>query len=119
VFGETKFGVQRLSDKLNKLNFTSVAIHGNKSQSQRQRALREFKENRAQILVATDVAARGIDIPDVSHVINFDQPATFEDYTHRIGRTGRAGQTGKALTFVAPRLARKNPPQKNSRKSAK
>ena len=103
LFGETKFGVQRLSDKLNNLGFTSVAIHGNKSQSQRQRALRDFKDNKARILVATDVAARGIDIPNVSHVINFDQPATFEDYTHRIGRTGRGGATGKALTFVAPK----------------
>ncbi|NCO10440.1 DEAD/DEAH box helicase [Candidatus Saccharibacteria bacterium] len=102
LFGETKFGVQRLSDHLEKSGISSVAIHGNKSQSQRQRALKAFKDNRARVLVATDVAARGLDIPNVSHVINFDQPATYEDYVHRIGRTGRAGATGKAFTFVSP-----------------
>lgn len=100
LFGETKFGVQRLSDHLERSGFTSVAIHGNKSQSQRQRALKSFKDNQVRIMVATDVAARGLDIPNVSHVINFDQPATYEDYVHRIGRTGRGGATGKALTFV-------------------
>lgn len=104
LFGETKFGVQRLSDYLEKSGFSSVAIHGNKSQSQRQRALRDFRDNQVRILVATDVAARGLDIPNVSHVINFDQPATYEDYVHRIGRTGRGGATGKALTFVARRF---------------
>lgn len=103
LFGETKFGVQKLSDALEKSGFSSVAIHGNKSQSQRQRALRAFAQNQARIMVATDVAARGLDIPLVSHVINFDQPATYEDYIHRIGRTGRGGATGKALTFVASR----------------
>jgi superfamily II DNA/RNA helicase len=100
LFGETKHGVQRLSDKLNKQGVNSVAIHGNKSQSQRQRALRSFKDNQSRVMVATDVAARGLDIPNVSHVINFDQPATYEDYIHRIGRTGRGGATGKALTFI-------------------
>lgn len=100
LFGETKYGVQRLSDNLAKQGFASVAIHGNKSQSQRQRALQAFKDGKARILVATDVAARGLDIPNVSHVINFDQPATYEDYVHRIGRTGRGTATGKALTFV-------------------
>jgi ATP-dependent RNA helicase RhlE len=100
VFGETKFGVQRLSDHLEKSGHSSVAIHGNKSQSQRQRALKAFKDNQVRVLVATDVAARGLDIPNVSHVINFDQPATYEDYIHRIGRTGRGGAKGKALTFV-------------------
>lgn len=103
LFGETKFGVQRLSDHLEKSGFASVAIHGNKSQSQRQRALKAFKDNHARIMVATDVAARGLDIPNVSHVINFDQPATYEDYVHRIGRTGRGGATGKAFTFVERR----------------
>ena len=103
LFGETKFGVQRLSDHLEKSGHTSVAIHGNKSQSQRQRALKAFKDNKAQVLVATDVAARGLDIPNVSHVINFDQPATYEDYVHRIGRTGRGNATGKALTFISKR----------------
>lgn len=103
VFGETKYGVQRLSDSLEKNGHTAVAIHGNKSQSQRQRALKAFKENKVRVMVATDVAARGLDIPNVSHVINFDQPATYEDYVHRIGRTGRGGATGKALTFVDKR----------------
>lgn len=103
VFGETKYGVQRLSDHLEKSGVTSVAIHGNKSQSQRQRALKAFKDNKVRVMVATDVAARGLDIPNVSHVINFDQPATYEDYVHRIGRTGRGGATGKALTFIERR----------------
>ncbi|MCR4306735.1 MAG: C-terminal helicase domain-containing protein, partial [Candidatus Yonathbacteria bacterium] len=75
-------------------------IHGDKNQSKRQKALGLFKDNRAQILVATDVAARGLDISGISHVINYDIPATYDDYIHRIGRTGRAGKKGKALTFV-------------------
>lgn len=103
VFGETKFGVQRLADALSKDDLPAVAIHGNKSQSQRERALKSFKSETVKIMVATDVAARGLDIPDVTHVINFDQPATYEDYVHRIGRTGRAGKTGKAITFVSQR----------------
>lgn len=102
LFGETKFGVQRLADHLDNRGVASTAIHGNKSQSQRQRALKAFKNDHVKVLVATDVAARGLDIPNVSHVINFDQPATYEDYVHRIGRTGRGTATGKALTFVAP-----------------
>lgn len=106
VFGETKYGVQRLSDHLEKSGMSSVAIHGNKSQSQRQRALKSFKDGKASIMVATDVAARGLDIPNVSHVINFDQPATYEDYVHRIGRTGRGGATGKAFTFVPTQTRR-------------
>ena len=106
VFGETKYGVQRLADNLAKEGLPAVAIHGNKSQSQRQRALNDFKQNRVKIMVATDVAARGLDIPNVSHVINFDQPATYDDYIHRIGRTGRAGNVGQAFTFVAPRRSR-------------
>lgn len=100
VFGQTKFGVQRLAQKLTEFGIPTEAIHGNKSQGQRQRALDAFKKDRVRVLVATDVAARGLDIPDVSHVINFDQPNTYEDYVHRIGRTGRAGKTGQALTFV-------------------
>jgi len=103
VFGETKYGVQRLSDHLDKSGVPSTAIHGNKSQSQRQRALKAFKDNQVRVMVATDVAARGLDIPNVSHVINFDQPQTYEDYVHRIGRTGRGGATGKALTFIERR----------------
>lgn len=100
VFGETKFGVQRLADTLTKSGLKAEAIHGNKSQAQRRRALEAFKKNNVQILCATDVAARGLDIPDVSVVINFDQPNDYETYIHRIGRTGRAGKAGLALTFV-------------------
>lgn len=100
VFGQTKHGVRKLSDMLSKKGFRSVAIHGDKTQNERKRALDMFHKNQAQVLVATDVAARGLDIANVSHVINFDTPATYEDYVHRIGRTGRANQKGCALTFV-------------------
>mgnify|MGYP000858836657 FL=1 len=100
VFGDTKYGVQRLADNLSKQGIPAVAIHGNKSQSQRERALKSFKRGEVNVLVATDVAARGLDIPNVSHVINFDQPKAYEDYVHRIGRTGRAGKRGNALTFI-------------------
>jgi superfamily II DNA/RNA helicase len=103
VFGETKFGVQRLSDYLDNSGISSIAIHGNKNQSQRQRALKQFKDGRVRVMVATDVAARGLDIPNVSHVINFDTPQTYEDYIHRIGRTGRGGASGHALTFIDAR----------------
>ncbi len=100
VFGRTKWGVEKLSKKLQQQGFSVDSIHGNKSQNQRIRVLNLFKENRLQVLVATDVAARGLDIESVSHVINFDEPATMTDYIHRIGRTGRAEKSGKALTFV-------------------
>ena len=100
IFHETKYGAQRLSDHLTKNNLPSVAIHGNKTQSQRQKALSQFKAENVKVMVATDVAARGLDIDNVTHVINFEQPRTYEDYVHRIGRTGRAGKYGKALTFV-------------------
>ena len=103
VFGETKHGVQRLADKISQSGIQAEAIHGNKSQSQRERALKNFKNNSVNVLVATDVAARGLDIPNVSHVINFDQPKAYDDYVHRIGRTGRAGKSGTALTFVESR----------------
>ena len=106
VFCETKHFAQRLSDRLVKSGFKSEAIHGNKSQSQRDRALKAFKSGQVSILVATDVAARGLDIPNVSHVINFDAPKQYDDYVHRIGRTGRAGQSGTALTFVTESSAR-------------
>lgn len=100
VFGQTKWGVQRLAENLSKSGFPAEAIHGNKSQPQRKRALQNFKDDRVKVLVATDVAARGLDIPNVSHVINFDQPNTYQDYVHRIGRTGRGGKRGSALTFI-------------------
>lgn len=100
IFGKTKHGVERLKDALVQRGFKSESIHGNKNQSKRQRALDMFKDNHLQVLVATDVAARGIDVSDISHVINYDLPATYEDYIHRIGRTGRAGKKGKAITFI-------------------
>ena len=100
VFGRTKYGVEKLSSALVMRGFKSESIHGNKNQAQRQRALGKFKDNHTQVLVATDVAARGLDISDVSHVINYDLPQTYDDYVHRIGRTGRWGKQGKALTFI-------------------
>ena len=100
VFGRTKWGMQKLTDELIRRGIKAAVIHGNKSQGQRQKALEQFKNNQVSVLLATDVASRGLDIPDVSHVINFDMPATYDDYVHRIGRTGRAGKQGIALTFV-------------------
>lgn len=100
IFGATKHGVQKLSEDLIQRGFKAGAIHGNKNQSQRQRTLDDFKRNNIQILLATDVASRGLDIEDVSHVINYDLPNSYEDYIHRIGRTGRANKKGKALTFI-------------------
>lgn len=100
VFGRTKWGIEKLSKVLIERRFRVVAIHGNKNQNQRQRALDLFKNGGAQVLLATDVAARGLDIDDVTHVINYDPPASYDDYIHRIGRTGRADKKGIALTFV-------------------
>lgn len=100
VFCETKRQTEKLNTELGVRGFKSDAMHGNKSQGQRQRALRKFKDGQVNILVATDVAARGIDVDGVTHVINFDIPQTYEDYTHRIGRTGRGSKIGSAITFV-------------------
>ncbi len=100
VFGRTKHGVEKLGISLNREGFKAASIHGNKSQPQRQHALKAFKDEKVQILVATDVAARGLDIPNVTHVINYELPQSYDDYVHRIGRTGRAGKGGTALTFV-------------------
>lgn len=100
IFGRTKWGVQRLADELLKRGFKAGAIHGDKRQSQRQKILDQFKANQLQVLLATDVASRGLDIQDVSHVINYDMPNSYDDYIHRIGRTGRADKKGIALTFV-------------------
>jgi len=100
IFGRTKHGVEKLSRVLYRNGFKAESIHGNKNNSQRQKALGMFKDNRTRILVATDVAARGIDVADISHVINYDAPATYEDYIHRIGRTGRCDKKGVALTFI-------------------
>ncbi|MFH1759428.1 MAG: DEAD/DEAH box helicase [Patescibacteria group bacterium] len=100
VFGRTKRNVEDLNKKLIRRGIKSVSIHGNKSHSQRQQALKLFKNSQTKILVATDVAARGIHVNNVSHVINFDLPATQDDYIHRIGRTGRGEHQGMALTLV-------------------
>ncbi len=100
IFGRTKWGMEKLSKVLADRGFRVAAIHGNKSQNQRQRALEDFKTDRLQVLIATDVVSRGIDVEDVTHVINYDAPTSYEDYIHRIGRTGRAGKKGVALTFV-------------------
>jgi superfamily II DNA/RNA helicase len=100
VFSETKRDVEKLSKELLQHGFRADSIHGDKNQSQRQRALNSFKESKINILVATDVAARGLDIKDVTHVINYTVPGTYEDYVHRIGRTGRGSSLGKGVTFV-------------------
>ncbi|NNC82432.1 MAG: DEAD/DEAH box helicase [Flavobacteriales bacterium] len=100
VFDETKHRVKRLCRNLNKQGIKSEDIHGNKSQNARQVALNAFKKGKVDVLVATDVAARGIDVDDVTHVINYQLPMTYDSYIHRIGRTGRAGKGGRALTYV-------------------
>jgi ATP-dependent RNA helicase RhlE len=100
LFDETKHRVNRLCQKLVKSGVPAEAIHGNKSQNARQNALDQFKKGRVKVLVATDVAARGIDVDDVTHVINYQIPQTMDSYIHRVGRTGRAGKAGKAFTFV-------------------
>ncbi|KKQ93293.1 MAG: hypothetical protein A3C27_00985 [Candidatus Levybacteria bacterium RIFCSPHIGHO2_02_FULL_39_36] len=100
IFGRTKWGMEKLARALSERGFQTAAIHSNKSQNQRQRALDEFKNDELQILIATDVASRGLDIEDVTHVINYDAPTSYDDYIHRIGRTGRAGKRGTALTFI-------------------
>ncbi|MEZ4104199.1 MAG: DEAD/DEAH box helicase [Candidatus Paceibacterota bacterium] len=100
VFGAMKHSVEKLSQELNQAGVRADAIHGNKSHGQRQHALKRFKSGQVQVLVATDVAARGIHVDNVSHVINYDLPNTYEDYIHRIGRTGRGDKRGEALTFV-------------------
>jgi len=100
IFAETKRGVSGLYKKLKNLNFKVEQIHGDKSQNYRLSALNAFKEGKIKILLATDVAARGLDITEVSHVINYQAPRSMDAYIHRIGRTGRAGKSGKAYTFV-------------------
>lgn len=103
VFDETQRSVEALSKELQARGFAADAIHGGKTQGQRERALKRFKKNDVTILVATDVAARGIDVADVTHVINYTTPQAYEDYVHRIGRAGRAGRMGYALTFIENR----------------
>lgn len=100
VFNRTKHGANRLAEQLNKDGITAAAIHGNKSQGARTRALADFKAGEVRVLVATDIAARGIDIDQLPHVVNFELPNVAEDYVHRIGRTGRAGNEGEAMSLV-------------------
>jgi superfamily II DNA/RNA helicase len=100
IFGAMKHSVEKLAQELISHGVTADSIHGNKSHAQRQRSLKRFKDSQARVLVATDVAARGIHVDGVTHVINYDLPSTYEDYVHRIGRTGRGSEKGKALTFV-------------------
>ncbi len=102
VFARTKHGADRIAGYLEKANIDAEALHGNKSQNARQRILAKFKSPRPQILVATDLAARGIDVDNVTHVFNYDLPNEPETYVHRIGRTGRAGATGTAIAFCSP-----------------
>ena len=102
VFTRTKQRTNRLCEGLEKAGFSVARLHGNRTQSQREKALDGFRDGKVRILVATDVASRGIDVEDLSHVINFDVPHVPEDYIHRVGRTGRAGATGDAITFVSP-----------------
>ncbi|MGL6243044.1 DEAD/DEAH box helicase [Pseudomonas sp.] len=102
VFTRTKHGANRLAEYLDKHGLTAVAIHGNKSQNARTKALADFKAGEVRILVATDIAARGLDIDQLPHVVNFELPNVDEDYVHRIGRTGRAGRSGEAISLVAP-----------------
>jgi ATP-dependent RNA helicase RhlE len=101
VFTRTKHGANKLAEKMNKNGITAAAIHGNKSQGARTKALAGFKKSEVQVLVATDIAARGLDIPLLPHVINFELPNVPEDYVHRIGRTGRAGASGEAISLVS------------------
>jgi len=103
IFGGTKLVVEKLSKDLYEQGFKVGSLHGNKAQHQRQTTLKAFKENTINVLVATDVAARGLDVADITHVINYDKPNNYDDYVHRIGRTGRANAKGFALTFVESR----------------
>jgi len=102
VFTRTKRGAERLARRLKSMGHSVAPLHGDRSQSQRERALRDFKRGRVAVLVATDIASRGIDVSTVTHVVNFDVPRTADDYVHRIGRTGRMEATGDALTLVSP-----------------
>lgn len=102
VFSRTKHGADKICRRLESRDIASVAIHSNRTQAQRERALAGFKQGQYRVLVATDIAARGIDVTGISHVVNFDVPRYAEDYIHRIGRTGRAGSAGDAITFVSP-----------------
>jgi ATP-dependent RNA helicase RhlE len=102
VFSRTKHGAERIGRKLEKLGHKTATIHGDRTQAQRTSALKKFSEGKSRVLVATDVAARGIDVSHIAHVVNYDLPNGSDDFVHRIGRTGRAGAKGVATTFVTP-----------------
>ncbi|MBT4917182.1 C-terminal helicase domain-containing protein, partial [Candidatus Peregrinibacteria bacterium] len=102
VFSRTKYGAKNIAKKIRQMGYSADEIHSNRSQNQRQNALKNFTTGKCRILVATDIAARGIDVDDIELVVNFDLPTQIEDYTHRIGRTGRAGRSGKAISFAVP-----------------
>ncbi|MFL6244414.1 MAG: helicase-related protein, partial [Thermoanaerobaculia bacterium] len=102
IFSRTKHGADKIARKLASSGVNTATLHSNRSQSQRQVALREFKSGKVRVLVATDIAARGIDVEGISHVVNYDFPPQPEDYVHRIGRTGRAKAVGDAISFVTP-----------------
>ena len=101
LFAKTKRKVEKIAKELNTLNYKTNYIHGDLKQSKRETVVKKFRQSKFQIMVATDVAARGLDVPHVKHVINFDLPQAAEDYIHRIGRTGRAGETGSSVSFVS------------------
>lgn len=103
IFSQTKFGADKISKELREKGIAVDSLHGDKSQIKRSKVLANFRQDKIDVLVATDVAARGIDIPNISHVINYDEPATYKDYIHRIGRTGRIGKKGNAVTFIVDR----------------
>ena len=103
VFVRTKYGADKLARKLDRLhNMSANVLHGNMSQNARERSLAQFGSGRVGTLIATDIAARGLDVDEITHVINFDPPRTADDYVHRVGRTGRAGRTGTGVTLVLP-----------------
>lgn len=102
IFSRTKYGARNMVRKIKQMGHSADELHSNRSQNQRQKALKDFSTGKCRILVATDIAARGIDVDDIELVVNFDLPTQIEDYTHRIGRTGRAGRSGKAISFAVP-----------------
>lgn len=106
VFSRTKYGAKKIARVLNKIGHTAAELHSNKTLNQRKRALEGFKNGQYRVMVATDIAARGIDVTEIELVINYDLPDNSEDYVHRIGRTGRAGNTGKAISFASPEQSR-------------
>jgi ATP-dependent RNA helicase RhlE len=100
LFSRTKHNARKIAKGIRDLGHSAIEMHSNRSLAQRREALQGFKSGKYRVLVATDIAARGIDVKDITHVVNYSQPQTYQDYTHRVGRAGRAGNTGYALTFV-------------------